>query len=88
MDIIDCLKLISDSQVVLILNKKGELILVKNAERELEIKTEDDCFNILFNLFKQETGLKIFDSAFKQEFDKLILRHSKRIKYEDRTLSS
>jgi hypothetical protein len=88
MDIIDCLKLISDSQVVLVLNKKGELILVKNAELELKIETENDCFNMLFKLFQQETGLKIFDSAFKQEFDELISRHSKRIKYEDRTISS
>jgi len=82
MNINDTLQAISINDVVIGMDCNGNIKLIKNNFDEKQITDVHDCLNILFNLFNQKTQVEFFNEAFYNDFEKLIIKHSKRMKYE------
>ncbi len=84
MNINDALQTLSECDVVFGMNQEGELKLIKNGFENNRIRSINDGLNMLYNLFNQETEVEFFNEAFKQEFEKLYLKHFKRMNFEAR----
>jgi len=87
MNINDALQTLSDCDVVVGINCNGNMKLIKNGVRNShgqirQIRNLGDGLDMLFDLFNQETGIKYFDESFHQEFEKLTLKHFKRMNFE------
>ena len=87
MNINDALQTLSECDVVVGMNRDGEMKLIKGNSNN-QIKCFSDGLNMLFDLFNQETEIEYFNEAFKQEFDKLIINHTKRMKFNGRQIIS
>ena len=82
MNINDALQTLSDCDVVIGMDRNGEMKLIKNGFDNNEIKNFGDGLTMLYNLFNQETEVEFFNEAFHQEFEELILKHFKRMNFE------
>jgi predicted lipoprotein len=80
MDIGKTLMLLSECNVVIGMSNEGTMKLIKNNSNN-EIRCLGDGLNILFDLFNQETQFDYFNEAFKVDFEKLILKHMKRMDF-------
>ena len=88
MNINDALQTMSDCDVVIGINRDGEMKLIKNGSYGTKIRTIRDGLDMLYNLFNQETEVDYFNEAFHQEFDELTLKHFKRMNFETREIIS
>jgi len=87
MNISDALMLLSECSVVVGINNEGQMKLIKS-NLDNEIKTFGDGLNMIFELFNQETKIKYFNEAFKIDFEKLMLKHMKRMDFNGRQIIS
>jgi len=88
MNINDALQTLSDCDVVIGMDRNGEMKLIKNGFDNNQIRSIDDGLYMLYNLFKQETEVEYFNEAFHQEFEKLSIKHFKRMNFETREIIS
>jgi len=82
MNINDFLLSTSECEVVIGFDTLGHMKLIKNGGFfSKEIKTKEDCFDILWRLFKQETKINFFNSSFEKEFFELLTKYNKGMSY-------
>jgi len=82
MNINDALQTLSECDVVIGMNSDGKMKLIKNGFSNNQIRSVNDGLDMLYNLFKQDTEVEFFNEAFYQEFEKLYLKHFKRMNFE------
>ena len=77
MEINEALKSLSKYSVIIGMDDKGNMKLIKNHSNN-EIRCIGDGMAMLYDLFNQETQIEYFNAAFTQDFAELIKKHMKR----------
>jgi hypothetical protein len=87
MNITDALMLLSECSVVVGMNNEGQMKLIRSNSNN-EIRSVGDAMRLLFDLFNQETDIEYFNEAFRVDFEKLMLKHMKRMEFNGRQIIS
>ena len=82
MNINDAILELFSCKVVIGIDTKGDVKLIKNTINE-KILSVNDGLEILYKLFNQEIGIDYFDEAFHKDFKKLCMKYFKRMKFNE-----
>ncbi len=85
---LEALKKVSDSDIVITMNKHGDVELIKNGFDSNSIKCIGDCTRLLWKLFNQRTEIEFFNAAFELDFNNLIKKHYKRMDFDENQIIS
>jgi len=87
MNINDALQTLSECEVVVGMDCDGNMKLIKNGA-DSPVKDFNDGLEMLYKLFNQESCVEYFNEAFHQDFEKLMIKHFKRMNFETREIIS